>query len=315
MWLFGRRKPAYRAVHIWFWPTSATIVASWPGGLADRADHVVGGELAVPPRPRTVPRRLLRLGPPLSDLREIRRPRLGRHRLDLRQERLQNALHVADDRHLHGDVLADLGRIDVHVDDPGKRREGGHVAGNAVVETHAQGDQQIRGLDRLVRVLPAVHPDEAERERIGLVHGAHAQERVDHGDLGLLGEFLQFLGGIGDQDAVAGENDGPLGARDLLSRELDLAEVAVQVRLEARQIERVRVLGRAHAHQRVLGHVHVDGTRAAGAGDVEGLGDDARDVVGVADQVVVFGAGQRDTGDVDLLERVLARAARRRRCR
>ena len=27
MWLFGRRNPAYRAAHIWFWPTSATIVA------------------------------------------------------------------------------------------------------------------------------------------------------------------------------------------------------------------------------------------------------------------------------------------------
>ncbi len=50
----------------------------------------------------------------------------------------------------------------------------------------------------------------------------------------------------------------------------------------------------------------MDGARAAGAGDVEGLGDDARDVVGLAHQVVVLRHRQRDAGDVDLLEGVLA---------
>ena len=43
-----------------------------------------------------------------------------------------------------------------------------------------------------------------------------------------------------------------------------------------------------------------------GPGDVERLGDDARQVVGVADQVVVLGHRQRDAVDVDLLEGVLA---------
>ena len=41
-------------------------------------------------------------------------------------------------------------------------------------------------------------------------------------------------------------------------------------------------------------------------GDMECLGDDARQVVGVADQVVVLRHRQRDAVDVDLLERVLA---------
>ena len=48
------------------------------------------------------------------------------------------------------------------------------------------------------------------------------------------------------------------------------------------------------------------GPGPAGAGDVERLGDDARQVVGVADQVVVLGHRQRDAVDVDLLEGVLA---------
>ena len=50
----------------------------------------------------------------------------------------------------------------------------------------------------------------------------------------------------------------------------------------------------------------MDGTRAARAGDVEGLGDDARDVVGLAHEVVVLRHRQRDAADVDLLEGVLA---------
>ena len=40
--------------------------------------------------------------------------------------------------------------------------------------------------------------------------------------------------------------------------------------------------------ERVLGDVDVDRAGPAGPGDVERLGDDARQVVGVADQVVVL---------------------------
>ncbi len=58
--------------------------------------------------------------------------------------------------------------------------------------------------------------------------------------------------------------------------------------------------------QRVLGDVDVDRAGPARAREVERLGDDTRDVVGVADQVVVLRHRQGDAGDVDLLERVLA---------
>ena len=57
------------------------------------------------------------------------------------------------------------------------------------------------------------------------------------------------------------------------------------------------------------------GPGPAGPGDVERLGDDARQVVGVADEVVVLGHRQRDAVDVDLLEGVLADQRGRARCR
>ena len=56
--------------------------------------------------------------------------------------------------------------------------------------------------------------------------------------------------------------------------------------------------------EHVLGHVHHHGTRAAGFGQVEGLGHDARQLVGVHHQVVVLGDGNADAGDVGFLEGV-----------
>ena len=48
------------------------------------------------------------------------------------------------------------------------------------------------------------------------------------------------------------------------------------------------------------------GPRPAGPGDVEGLGEHARQVIGIPDEVVVLGHRQGDAVDVDLLEGILA---------
>ncbi len=52
-------------------------------------------------------------------------------------------LAVAHDRHVGGAVLADLGRVDVGVDDLRLGRERVEVAGHPVVEAGAQADEQI----------------------------------------------------------------------------------------------------------------------------------------------------------------------------
>jgi len=63
----------------------------------------------------------------------------------------------------------------------------------------------------LLTCFPAVHADEAETQRMRLVHGADAEERVGDGDLGLLGQLPQFFRGVCDQHAVAGQDDRALG--------------------------------------------------------------------------------------------------------
>ncbi len=145
---------------------------------------------------------------------------------------------------------------------------------------------------------------------MGLVDHPDAQQGPRNRDLGLLRENPQVVPRFGMEDAVASQDDRPLRRRDLGRRKLQLPAVTVEVRPEARQpgddLCLRRMPGGRLLLQRVLGDVDVNRAGAPGAGDVERLGDDARQVVGVADQVIVLGHRQGDAVDVDLLEGVLA---------
>ena len=120
----------------------------------------------------------------------------------------------------------------------------------------------------------------------------------------------QVVPGLGVEDAVTGQDDRPPGGGDLGRGRLELPRVAVHVRPEAGQPGDDLGLGRVGRArlllEGVLGDVDVDRSGPPGPGDVERLGDDPRQVVRVADQVVVLGHRQRDAVDVDLLEGVLA---------
>ena len=74
----------------------------------------------------------------------------------------QHLLGVADDRDVGGDVLGDLGRVDVDVDELGARRELGQLAGDAVVEAGADRDDQVGVVHRVVGGAGAVHAQHPE---------------------------------------------------------------------------------------------------------------------------------------------------------
>ena len=255
-----------------------------PGGLADLGDDEVGREQAVAPGARAVPARRLRFPPPLGELGEVGGPLgLRRPACDQREQAAEDALRVAHDGDVHGHVLADLGRVDVDVDDPGVGRVGAHVAGHPVVEAHADGDEEVGRLDRPVDVLPAVHPHVAVGQRMGLVHRADPEQGPGDRDPGLLGEGPELLGRVGDEDPVAGQDDRPPRLGDLLGDQLELAGMAAQVRAEAGQAGGDLLVGRVRRVglllEGVLRDVDVDGAGPPGPGDVEGLGEDAGEVV------------------------------------
>src|SRR6185295_19970877 len=109
---------------------------------------------------------------------------------------------------------------------------------------------------------------------------------------------------LGVEDAMAGEDDGTFSVHDLGGSRLELSAVAFEVRAEAGQaLDDLRVrgmLGPRLLLERVLGDVDMDGTGAPGPGDMERLGDDPRQLVGITDEVVVLRHRQGDAVDVDL---------------
>src|SRR5262249_58184031 len=102
---------------------------------------------------------------------------------------------VADVGH-HGPVgrldLVDLRRVDVYVDDLAVLGELADLAGDAVVEAHAQGQEQVRVVDGVVGVDRAVHAEHVQAEVVLAGKAAQAVDGHGHRDAGLLGQGLQL---------------------------------------------------------------------------------------------------------------------------
>ena len=96
---------------------------------------------------------------------------------------MSRILEVADEGDVGADVLVDLGGVDLDVDLLRVGRVAGEVAGDAVVEAHAEGEQQVGLLDGVVDPGFAVHAHHAERERMCGGEAAEAEQRAGDGDL------------------------------------------------------------------------------------------------------------------------------------
>ena len=141
------------------------------------------------------------------------------------------------------DVLVQLGAIDVDVNLLRVARVGLEVAGDAVVEPHAERDQQVGLLNRVVDPRLAVHAHHAEVERMRRRHAADAEQRHRDRNLRALGEREDLALGARQHDAVAGENQRPLGAVDQRDRvaAVAVARQRIVVRLGEVRLGRVPV--------------------------------------------------------------------------
>ena len=150
-------------------------------------------------------------------------------------------------------------------------------------------------------------PQRARRRKPAQPH----QRRRDR-CLGELGKTDQLTVGAADDHATARIDHRALGLRQSLGSRGDLLGMACGVRgVVPGNDRRVRpgvIVDVLPPHV----HAHVDQHRtgATGLGDVHGLRDDLREVVGLLDQVAVLDDRQGDTDDVGLLEGVRADARR-----
>src|SRR3984893_19478192 len=64
---------------------------------------------------------------------------------------------IGDQRDFRRPILADVCRIDIDMNYPRLRCEGGKFSGDAIVESHADGDQKIALSDGHIRGIRAAH--------------------------------------------------------------------------------------------------------------------------------------------------------------
>ena len=141
-------------------------------------------------------------------------------------EGLDHEAAVAGDADVGPADLAELGGVDVDVDDLGLGGEGGDLAGDPVVEPAAQRDQQVGALHRGDGGVVAVHARHAEREAVRVGEGAPGHQRGDHVDVAELGQLAQRLGRPGLEDAAAGVDHRTGRREDQVGRLLDELAVA-----------------------------------------------------------------------------------------
>ena len=145
-------------------------------------------------------------------------------------------------------------------------------SGDAIVEAHAAGDQQIGILNGVVDPGLAVHAHHAQIERVRSGECPKAEQRERHGNLRALGQGAYLLLRAGFDDAVAGEDDGPLGVANQLGglREACLLELPHRVRTNRARLGGFKVED-GRGLLRVLGDIDQHRAGAGGSGDLKGV--------------------------------------------
>ena len=231
----------------------------------------------------------------------------GRVRLafEFGQNLPKHGREVSFDADVYRDVLVDFRLVDVDVDLLGALGVGLEIARDAIIESHAERQEQVGFLNRLVDGETAVHAHHAHAERVVLRDRAFAEQRQGDGDVGFFGELLELRHCARVQDPLPGENDRPLGLADHLDGFVDGGFGSLHGRLVAGQPYGVLwPLENAACVLHALGNVDEHRPRSPGAGDVECLLEGMREILDVRHQEVVLGDRQGDAGYIGLLESV-----------
>ncbi len=222
---------------------------------------------------------------------------------------------IAHNRHIWSTHFALLGRVDVNVNDLRVRSERRHLAGNSVVETRTERDEQVALLQRRDRGCRAVHAGHTETQRMRIGERTARHQRRDNRNLRELSQLAQRTGSASLQHTTTDIEHRLLGGEDHARGFFNHLRVALHVRAIARQAVEHFVVTRPVPLHRVLQHVfrQVDKRRARSTcrRDVKCLPHDHGDVLCAHHQFVVFGDAAGDADRVALLKRIGADRRRR----
>ena len=228
------------------------------------------------------------------------------HRVDV----FECHLHVAVDRNVREFVLVNLALIDVDVDDFAVLGELGQLAGHAVVEAHAERDEQVGIVDGVVAVDGAVHPEHVQTEVIIVREIPEAVERERDGDAQQFGELRHRVGGSAMRHAAARVNHRPLAGADRIDDRLEFVGLRTANRAIAGQVHRRVPVGNDLLHLHVFTDVDQDRSRSARRRNVKRFLHHPRQVFGARDEVVVLRDAAADFHHRRFLKRIVTQRGR-----
>ena len=235
-------------------------------------------------------------------------------------EQLQHSAGVSDDVVVGENVFIDLRPVNVDMYDFGLFGKDGGVGGHPVREAAADGNEQIALGGGDVGGVGAVHTHHAGEQGVVAGTGAAAHDGGAHRGVQGFNELAELgYSPPGANDAASHQHHGAFCLCNQIQQLLNVpvvglrrAQVSAGTPHQVGQAAMVGVLGHGQilvvrrGGGDVLGDIHQHRAGTAGTGDGKGLPNDVGQLVDVLDQVVALGDGHGDTGDIHLLEGVLA---------
>src|SRR5450432_1429248 len=270
------------------------------GGLPQIVDDVCGIQMAAIRKRLNVDDRGIAL-----EFANVRNPFGMVAILDEREKTAQGFTGIADDGGINLHVLVDFGAVDFNVNLEGIAGVSAQITGNAVIEAHAHGNEQIGFLNRVVDPGFAVHAHHSEIERILGGETADAQKCHRYGNSAGVHEILKNLHGVGKYDAAAGEDERAFGGIQKFHGTIEFSRIVIFADALGRQFGRGSVPVKFRGGLLcVFGDVDENRSGAPGLGDDEGFAYGAGDVFGFGDDHIVLSDRHGDAGDIHFLKGV-----------
>ena len=184
--------------------------------------------------------------------------------------------------------------------------ESRELARDAVVPPRANCHDQVTVLHCPVGVGRPVHAEHAQVQRVILRARALTEQRVDDRCVECLCQFQNRRAGIRDHGAVAHVQHWLAALHQEAGGLAQQRAVGMGRHIVARQVYCVDKWRRAWSLGDVLRQVDQHRSRPSRGGDMKGFLHDARNIIGVLDQITVLHDWICDAGHVRFLEGVLA---------
>ncbi len=223
--------------------------------------------------------------------------------VDSSVELLQNDPDIPDDSDGGGDVLVDLRRVHIDVDNVCSPGERGRFADDPVAEARADHNQQVAHRDDHVGDLRPVHSDHPRIACAGRRNRSDPHHRSAHRSIDLFDELGKLFARPSPNDSPADKTHRPLSTMNKLKRGAERL-FADPIRPGFHRLDDLTlILGVLDRY--ILRHIDQDGARPALLGDLERQTNRLGKIVHILDDEVVLRHRHCDSGDIDFLEGIL----------